>query len=225
MNDKQLSKVVAILGGTGREGQGLAYRWSKAGYRVVIGSRAAEKAIAVAREVRQRLGNGGEVEGMSNLDAANEAAIVVLTVPYAAHRDILTGIRTAVQGKLLVDATVPIVAGAAGKAWRPPAGSAAEEARQILGDGTEVVAAFHSVSHQLLLQDGAIDCDVLVTGTSKQARNSALALVAAAGLRGWDAGALENSSVSEGLASVLIHINKQRGSKHAGLKITGAEQS
>ena len=106
----------------------------------------------------------------------------------------------------------------------PAAGSAAQEAREILGSGVEIAAAFHNISYEHLLQDRAVDCDVLVTGTSKESRDAALRLVGAAGLKGWDAGALENSAVTEGLASVLIHMNKTYGSKHAGIRITGLER-
>lgn len=217
--------IVAVIGGTGKEGSGLAYRWGKAGYPVIVGSRAAEKASIAAGEIGELVGNPSAVSGAPNHEAARRASIVVLTVPYAAHREILESIKPALKGKLLIDATVPLVPGNVSRAQMPPAGSAAQEARQILGDGAEVAAAFHNVSHELLLQEGSIDCDVLVTGTSRQARSSALELVAAAGLRGWDAGPLENAAVSEGLASVLIHINKRYSSRHAGFRVTGVEQT
>ncbi len=103
----------------------------------------------------------------------------------------------------------------------PEAGSAAQEAKQILGEGVEVAAAFQNISHEYLLQDKTMDCDVLVTGTSKDTRDEALRLVTAVGLRGWDAGPIENSVVIEGLTSVLININRRYGSTHAGIKITG----
>jgi predicted dinucleotide-binding enzyme len=106
----------------------------------------------------------------------------------------------------------------------PPAGSAAQEAKEIVGEGVEVVAAFQNVSYEHLLGESDVECDVLVTGTSKDARLEAIKLVEAAGLIGWDAGPIENSVVAEGLTSVLIHINKQYGSTHAGIKITGANR-
>lgn len=215
--------TIAVVGGTGKEGKGLAYRWSKAGYRVIIGSRAADKAAAAAAEIDQMLAGKSMASGMSNLQAASEASIIALTVPYSAHREMLESIRPALAGKLLIDATVPLVPGKVSKAQMPAAGSAAQEARGILGHGVEIAAAFHTISYEHLLQDRAVDCDVLVTGTSKDSRDAALRLVAAAGLRGWDAGALENSAVTEGLASVLIHLNKTYGSNHAGIRITGLE--
>ncbi|MFH1184400.1 MAG: NADPH-dependent F420 reductase [Chloroflexota bacterium] len=216
--------AIAVVGGTGKEGKGLAYRWSKAGYPVIIGSRSPEKAAATAQELQQLLAAGIPATGASNLEAASMAAVVVLTVPHEAHAEILGSIRPAMHGKLLVDATVPLQAGKPTRVHMPPAGSAAQEARRILGEGSEVAAAFHTISHDHLFKNDPIDCDVLVTGTSSEARAQALRLVTAAGLRGWDAGPLENSSVSEGLTSVLIHINKKYGMRHAGIKITGAEQ-
>lgn len=211
--------TVALIGGTGKEGRGLAFRWCKAGYQVFVGSRSEERATSTANELGQ-LVPGSRVYGVSNVEAAEKSANIVLTVPYSAHRETLEMIRAAMGGKLLVDATVPLVSGRVTRVQMPPAGSAAQEAREILGDGVEVAAAFHTISHELLLGDEPIDCDVLVTGTSADARDRALALVAAAGLRGWDAGPLENSSVSEGLTSVLIHINKKYGSRRAGIVIT-----
>ena len=223
--DPSILLTVAVLGGTGKEGKGLAYRWAKAGYQVLIGSRMPEKAIAAASEIVQLLEGSGSVVGMSNLEAAQQANIVVLTIPYAAHRDTLETVKDALKGKILIDVTVPLVPPKVSKVQMPPAGSAAQEAKQILGEGAEVASAFQNISHEHLLQDEDVECDVLVTGTSKEARNETLKLVAAAGLAGWDAGPIENSVVIEGLTSVLININKQYGSTHAGIKITGANKS
>jgi NADPH-dependent F420 reductase len=222
MVKEALLLTIAVLGGTGKEGKGLAYRWAKAGYRVLIGSRASERAIKAASEIIERLEGSSSVVGTTNRDAAEQADIVVLTVPYAAHRETLEGLKDALKGKLLVDVTVPLVPPKLSKVQMPPAGSAAQEARQIVGDDVEVAAAFQNVSHEHLLEDEEIECDVLVTGTSKKARAEVLTLVEAAGLIGWDAGPIENSVVVEGLTSVLININKRYGSKHAGIKITGA---
>ncbi len=224
MSETSVLLTIAVLGGTGKEGKGLAFRWAKAGYRVIIGSRSSNRAIAAASEVTQLLDGASSTVGMSNLEAAQEANIVVLTVPYSAHRETLESVKSELQGKLLVDVTVPLVPPNVSKVQMPAAGSAAQEAQQILGEGTRVAAAFHGISHEYLLQDGTVDCDVLVTGTSKEARNEALKLVAAAGLTGWDAGPLENSVVAEGLTSVLIHINKRYGSTHAGIRITGVDR-
>jgi NADPH-dependent F420 reductase len=224
MDKPTLLLTVAVLGGTGKEGKGLAYRWAKAGYQVLIGSRSSEKAVTAASEILELLDGSGTVIGMSNEEAAQQANIVVLTVPYSAHRSTLESIKDVLQGKLFIDVTVPLVPPKVSKVQMPPAGSAAQEAREILGEGVEVVAAFQNISHEHLFDEHNIDCDVLVTGSSKAARQEALKLVEAAGLIGWDAGPIENSVVVEGLTSVLIYINKQYGSTHAGIKITSADR-
>jgi NADPH-dependent F420 reductase len=221
MDNESLMLTIAVLGGTGKEGKGLAYRWAKAGYRVLIGSRLSERAVTVASEIMQLLEGSSSVVGTTNLEAAQQSDIIVLTVPYAAHRPTLESVKDALKGKLLIDTTVPLVPPKVTKVQMPSAGSAAQEAKEIVGDDVQVVAAFQNVSHELLLGEEDIECDVLVTGTSKNARTEALRLVEAAGLTGWDAGPIENSVVVEGLASVLIYINKQYGSTHAGIKITG----
>lgn len=213
--------TIAVLGGTGKEGKGLAFRWAKAGYKVIIGSRMPEKAQAAAAEVSEMLDRKASIEGLDNLSAAQKADIAVLTVPYSAHRDTLLGLKNALQGKILVDVTVPLVPPKVTKVQMPPAGSAAQEAVEILGEGVQVVDAFQNISFEHLIHGEEVPCDVLVTGTSKAAREEVLKLVEAAGLTGWDAGPIENSVVVEGLTSILIYINKQYGATHAGIKITG----
>jgi NADPH-dependent F420 reductase len=167
------------------------------------------------------LEGSSSVVGTTNLEAAEQADIVVLTVPYAAHRDTLESVKGSLKGKILVDVTAPLVPPKVSKVQMPAAGSAAQEAKEIVGEDVEVVAAFQSVSHEHLLGEEAIECDVLVTGTSKRARAEVIRLVEAADLIGWDAGPIENSVVVEGLTSVLININRMYGSKHAGIRITG----
>ena len=221
MTDSSILLTIAVLGGTGKEGKGLAYRWAKAGYRVLIGSRAEEKAISAAAEIVGLLDGASSTVGMSNLEAAKQANIVVLTVPYAAHRATLESVKDVLKGKILIDVTVPLVPPKVTKVQMPAAGSAEQEAKQIVGDDVEVVAAFQNISYEHLMGEGGAECDVLVTGSSKDARGEALKLVEAAGLNGWDAGPIENSVVVEGLTSVLININKQYGSTHAGIRITG----
>ena len=225
LSDEPILIGIAVLGGTGKEGKGLAYRWAKAGYRVLIGSRTPEKAVTVASEIMELLEGSSSVVGATNLEAARQANIVVITVPYSAHRETLESVRDALKGKLLVDVTVPLMPPKVSKVQMPAAGSAAQEAREILGEDVEVTSAFQNVSHENLLEEGDVNCDVLVTGTSKEARAETLMLVEAAGLTGWDAGPIENSVVAEGLTSVLININKQYGSTHAGIKITGASRN
>jgi NADPH-dependent F420 reductase len=224
MSDSSLVLGIAILGGTGKEGKGLAYRWGKAGYHIHIGSRDSSKAQAAAKEVTDLLGGEAIIEGLDNIEAARKANIIVITVPYTAHNDTLESVKAELKGKILVDVTVPLIPPKVSTVQMPAAGSAAQEARQIVGDDVQVCAAFQNVSHEHLLESRNDDCDVLVTGTSKEARGEVLKLVEAAGLRGWDAGPLENSVVLEGLTSVLIGINKKYGSTHAGIKITGVNR-
>jgi NADPH-dependent F420 reductase len=165
------------------------------------------------------------IEGRTNLEAAQTADIVVLTVPYSAHRETLEGVKDAMQGKILIDVTVPLVPPKVTKVQMPPAGSAAQEAHEILGENVQVTSAFQNISYEHLLHDGPVECDVLVTGTSKEARLETLKLVSAAGLTGWDAGPIENSMVVEGMTSVLIGINKQLGLNSVGIKIIGLQNS
>ena len=224
MTDKSLLLTIAILGGTGKEGKGLAYRWAKAGYKVLIGSRTPPKAVAVAQELGDLLGEHASFNGMANAEAAQKADIVVLTVPYSAHNSTLEGVKEFIQGKLFIDVTVPLVPPKVSTVHVVEAGSAAQEASEILGDGIEVCAAFQNISHEYLLGNEDVACDVLVTGTSKDARAETIKLVEAAGLSGWDAGPIENSIVVEGLTSVLIGINKKYDSTHAGITITGVKK-
>jgi NADPH-dependent F420 reductase len=221
MSDQSRILSIAVLGGTGKEGKGLSYRWAKAGYRILIGSRTPEKARAAANELLNLAGVKTVIEGMANLDAAQQADIVVLTVPYVAHRNTLENVKKALAGKILIDVTVPLVPPKVTRVQMPPAGSAAQEAHEILGENVQVTSAFQNISHERLLREEDVGCDVLVTGTSKEARAETLKLVAAAGLTGWDAGSIENSMVVEGLTSVLIGINKRYGSTSAGIRIAG----
>ena len=167
------------------------------------------------------LGGKAFIEGTTNFKAVQAADIVAITVPYAAHRETLESVKEALQGKILIDVTVPLIPPKVTKVQMPPAGSAAQEALEILGKDAQVTSAFQNISHEHLLRDEPVECDVLVTGTSKEARSETLKLVAAAGLTGWDAGPIENSAVVEGMTSILIGINKQYSIMSAGIKITG----
>ncbi len=218
---ESIAQKIAIIGGTGKEGKGLAYRWAKAGYTILIGSRVREKALATVAELKEKLGQSVQMEGMTNQEAAEKADIVVLTVPYAAHQETLISIREQVQGKIFIDVTVPLVPPKVTRVHIPPAGSAAQEAQNILGPDVQVVSAFQNISYEHLLNDHEVDCDVLVCGGTRAARAEVIKLVEAAGLTGWDAGPIENSIVAEGLTSILIGINKQYGVESAGIRITG----
>jgi len=216
-----MKETIAIIGGTGNEGKGLAYRWSRAGYKIIIGSRKLEKAQIASAEIKSLVGENYIIEGKVNTEAATNGDIVVLTVPFHAHREILISIRDYVQGKIFVDVTVPIIPPLVTKVQLPSIGSAAQEAQQLLGSGVYVVSAFQNISYDLLIKDREVECDVLVCSHSVEAKQKVMQLVSDAGLVGWDAGPLENSCVAEGLTSILIGINKQYGIKNAGIKITG----
>ena len=221
MTNSPTQITIAVLGGTGKEGKGLAYRWAKAGYRILIGSRVPERAQATSVELTNLLDRKVSIEGVSNLAAAQRGDIIVMTVPYAVHRETLEMVKNALKGKILIDVTVPLVPPKVTKVQMPLAGSAAQEAHEILGEDVQVTSAFQNISYEYLFDDEPVTCDVLVSGTSKEARVETLKLVAAAGLTGWDAGPIENSVIAEGLTSVLIGINKQYGSNSAGIRITG----
>ena len=217
-------KRVAVIGGTGKEGSGLAMRWARAGYEVIIGSRSAEKGVRVAAELNERAGVS-TIRGTDNASAAREGEVVVLTVPYSAHKATLAQIKDEVQGKVLVDVTVPLKPPNVTVVYIPEGGSATQEAQDFLGDGVKVVAAFQNISAAHLKDpEHAIDCDVLVCGDDKAAKQVAITLANAAGMRGIDAGPLANAVVVEGLTPVLIGINKRYKARGAGIRITGIEE-
>jgi hypothetical protein len=216
-----MTYTIAILGGTGHEGSGLALRWARAGHRILVGSRDPLKAEAAAAELNQRL-DLQAVRGADNVTAAGAAEIVVLTVPYAAHAATLTAVKDAVQGKILVDVTVPLVPPKVSRVQLPAGGSASLEAQALLGPDVRVVTAFQNISAEHLKDpDLAIDCDVLVCGDDKDAKQTVIALAQDAGMAAWDAGPLANSVVPEGLTSVLIGLNIRYKVKSSGIKLTG----
>ncbi len=218
-------EAIAIVGGTGKEGKGLAYRWAKAGHEIFIGSRNLEKAQTAATEINQLLhDNERPVLGLINFEAVRKANIVVITVPYQAHREILMNLKEDLKSKIAVDVTVPLVPPHVTRVQIPKEGSTAVEAQKILGPEVYVVSAFQNISYDLLLKNQSVDCDVLISSNNPDARQQVINLAEDAGLTGWDAGPLENSIVAEGLTSILIGINKKYGSKSAGIKITGVKR-
>jgi NADPH-dependent F420 reductase len=213
--------VIAVVGGSGAEGSGLALRWAHAGYRVLLGSRTVEKAQAAASALNAKL-SAARIEGLANPDAAARADIVVLTVPYAAQLPTLRELKGELAGKILVDVTVPLVPPKVARVQLPAGGSAVEIAQQELGSAVRVVGAFQNVSaHHLMELGHAVECDVLVCGDDKEARERVVALVGALGLRGLHAGPLANSAAAEALTSVLIFMNRHYKSPGAGIRITG----
>ncbi|MBI9049534.1 MAG: NADPH-dependent F420 reductase [Anaerolineaceae bacterium] len=216
------NKTIAIIGGTGNEGKGLAYRWAKSGMSVIIGSRTLEKAQKAVEEIAQMSKEKAfSLSAMENMEAAASADIIVLTVPYKVHATMIQTIAPHCIGKIVVDVTVPLNPPKVTKVYVPDAGSAAQEAQIILGDEVSVVAAFQNVSFEHLLSDNEINCDVLVSGKGKISRSVVIQLVELAGMIGWDAGPIENSVVVEGLTSILIGINKENGVKSSGIRISG----
>jgi 8-hydroxy-5-deazaflavin:NADPH oxidoreductase len=213
--------AIAILGGTGAEGRGLALRWANAGHAVILGSRAEDKAKQVAAELAAQIAPK-TVEGAANRAAAARAAIVVLTVPYAAQRATVEEVRAELAGKILIDVTVPLVPPRVSRVQLPGDGSAVEAMQKLLGESTRVVSAFQNVSaHYLSDLERTIECDVLVCGDDKDAREAAVQLAKDAGLRGVHAGVLANSVAAEALTSVLIAINRHYKVPAAGIRITG----
>ena len=218
MTESKLS-TLAILGGTGKEGTGLALRWAKNGYPIIIGSRQLEKAEAAAQKLSEELPEG-VFKGLANEEAAQEADINVLTVVQEAHQSALRSLKDALKGKILVDATARVEF----RNPKPPAPpSAGQIAQEILGPDVKVVAAFQNVPAHALKKnlDRQLDFDVMVFGDDTQAAEEVIALVDGADMRGYYAGGLENAVVLEGLVAVLININKYYKIKTASIKLTG----
>lgn len=220
MTDHQTMRI-AVLGGTGKEGSGLAMRWAMNGYNIIIGSRDGERAAAHASEMNTKLGKK-QVVGMGNPEAATQADLVVLSVPYAAHRATLESVKEQLQGKVLVDITVPLQPPKVRTVHLPEGKSAALEAQALLGEGVKVVAAFQNVSaEQLVDPKHGVDCDVLVCSNNAESRAIVIKLVEATGMKGVDAGSLANAVAVEALTPVLLWINKAYGVKGSGIRITG----
>jgi NADPH-dependent F420 reductase len=209
--------TLAIVGGTGALGGGLARRWAAAGYPVIIGSRTADKAAAAARAIAA----GTAVRGAANADAAQAGDVVLLAVPWASHAEILDEIKPHLAGKIVIDATVPLVPPKVARVQLPAETSAALAAQKKLGETARVVAAFHNVAASKLQTGDEIDCDVLVFGDASEDRAAVIALAGAAGLRGIHAGPLANAVAAEALTSVLIGINRHYKVPGAGIRITG----
>ncbi len=211
---------IAILGGTGREGRGLALRWAKAGHDVVVGSRDAARAAQAAQELS---GLGcGTVRGGDYAAALEDAEVVVVSVPYAAHGDLLTTLKPSLVDRLVLDITVPLRPPKVQVVSLPPGQAAALEARAILGPECRLVSALHHVSSAHLADPAhGIDCDVLVCSDHDDARAQILRLVGDLGLRGLDAGPLANAVALESLTPVLLHLNKRYKTQGTGIRFTG----
>ncbi|WP_114954853.1 NADPH-dependent F420 reductase [Sphingosinicella terrae] len=213
--------VLAVLGGTGKEGRGLALRWAHAGYPVVVGSRSPERAREAAAGLNDRLGRTAVV-GTGNEEAARQGEIVILAVPYSVQLPTAEEVAPALPGKILIDVTVPLVPPAVSRVQLPSAGSAVLALQARLGSGVRVVSAFQNISAEHLQSlDHPIDCDVLVCGDDPAAAETVVAMAAEIGMRAFHAGPLANSAATEAMTSVLIALNRRYKARSAGIRITG----
>ncbi len=219
-----MGRKIAIVGGTGPEGRGLALRWARAGESIIIGSRDAGRAESAATQIAQLTGKS--VEGMENSAAVAATELVVLTVPFSGQADLLKQLKPAFRpGTVLIDATVPLAASVGGRptqvlgVWQ---GSAAQQAAELAPKGMTVAAAFHNVSAELLNGDQSIDCDVIACSDDDAARQVAMDLARKLpGVRAWDGGKLENARIVEQITALLIALNIRHKVHSAGIRITG----
>ena len=211
---------IALIGGTGALGAAIARRLAKAGESVIVGSRDSAKAAAAAAALQGETGR--PVQGLGNAEAAAAASIIIVTVPFASQEATLADIAAGCRGKIVVDTTVPLMPPKVMRVQLPSEGSAAVRAQKLLGEGVTVVSAFHNVAAHKLATDAPVECDVLVFGDERAAREQVLRLVTQCGLRGLHGGALVNSAAAEALTSVLIFLNKTYAVDGAGVRITGS---
>jgi NADPH-dependent F420 reductase len=211
---------IGIVGGTGKEGTGLAIRWAKAGHEVVLGSRDGERGRLRAEELSRE--HEIRLAGSDNAGCCDGAEVVLLSVPYSGHEATCVELRAALAGKVVIDLTVPLKPPNVREVNLPTGSAAALEAQTALGPDAHVVAALHHISSVHLGDaDHTFDCDVLVCGDDAEARDTVIALVGDLGLRGIDAGKLKNAVALESLTPVLLHINKRYKAEGAGIRITG----
>jgi len=221
---KTLSKHIAILGGTGALGSGLALRWAQAGHQVTLGSRDGARAAEVATQLSQKVNR--KITGTSNEEAAAGAELVVITVPYASHEAIINSVQNHLTGKILIDVTVPLKPPKVRTVQLPEGGSVAKALQEKLGDSVKVVSAFQNVAATHLADlDHDIDCDVLVCGNDAEARAQVVELANDASMKAWHGGRIDNSAVAEALTSLLIFINGSYKIDGAGIRITGTPAS
>ena len=216
--------VIAILGGTGAQGSALALRWANAGYSIVIGSRSPQKAIQVCNRISAAVKHAN-ISFEDNQIAAEKGDVVVLSVPYASQRSTVESVRAALDGKILIDTTVPLVPPKVARVQLPDGGSAVAAIQSMLGESVKVVSAFQNVAaHVLDDLSSTVDCDVLVCGNDIEARETVIELAAAIGVRAIHAGSIANSAAAEALTSVLISINSRYKLRGAGIRITGLNE-
>ena len=220
-----MMRPIAVLGGTGPEGFGLALRWAQAGETVIIGSRDALRAQSAADKIKQRAGPSAKISGVENVAACAAADLLVLTVPFESHAAMLKNLKPALRpGSIVVDATVPLAASVGGRASRTLGvwqGSAAQETAELVPTGVAVVAAFQNVGSEMLDAEGPVDCDVIVCSDDAEANRTVRRLAGRIpGVRPIDGGKLENARILEQITALMIGLNiRHKG--HSGIRITG----
>jgi NADPH-dependent F420 reductase len=219
------SRPIAILGGTGPAGMGVALRWARVGESIIIGSRDARRAQESANDINEKIGGQGRVSGMENSAACAAADLLVLTVPFEGQATLLKQLKPAIRpGSILIDATVALAASVGGRASRTLGvwqGSSAQQAAELVPKGVSVAAAFHNLSAELLNGDDPLDCDVIVCSDDTNAAQLTRALAAKIpGVRAIDGGKLENARILEQITALLVGLNiRHKG--HGGIRITG----
>jgi 8-hydroxy-5-deazaflavin:NADPH oxidoreductase len=221
-----MARKIGIVGGTGPEGSGLAYRWARAGEHIVIGSRDAQRATESAARLRQRIGGAAQIEGADNAAAVAQCEIVVLTVPFSGQAALLKQLKSVWKpGTVVIDTTVPLAATVGGAATRMLGvwqGSAAEQTKELLPAGVSVAAAFQNLGAELLASDDPVECDVLVCSDDEKAKQIAFELAGKIpGARALNGGKLENARIVESLTALLIGLNMRYKVHAAGIRFTG----
>jgi 8-hydroxy-5-deazaflavin:NADPH oxidoreductase len=221
-----MARKIGILGGTGPEGAGLAYRWARAGEQIVIGSRAAKRAAETASQLRARIGGTAQIEGADNAATVAQCEIVVLTVPFSGQATLLKQLKSLWKpGTIVIDTTVPLAATVGGSPTRMLGvwqGSAAEQTRELMPPGVSVAAAFHNLGAELLAGEGPVECDVLVCSDDDKAKQAAMELAEKIpGVRGLNGGKLENARIVESLTALLVGLNIRYKVHAAGIRFTG----
>ncbi len=221
-----MNSPIAIIGGTGPQGRGLAFQWAKAGETVIIGSRDDKRAATTAQELAQNIGSGAKISGTENSAACAATDLYVLTVPFDGQAELLKQLKPAMKaGSILIDATVPLAATVGGRPTRVLGvwqGSAAQQSAELVPKGVTVVGAFHNISAELLSGNADIDCDVIVCSDDENARKIASDLAEKIpGVRAIDGGKLENARIVEQITALLITLNIRHKVHSAGIRITG----
>jgi NADPH-dependent F420 reductase len=221
-----MSRKIGILGGTGPEGSGLAYRWARAGEEILIGSRDVQRAVETAAQLRGRIGGTAKIEGADNVATAAQCDVVVLTVPFGGCAALLKQLKSVWKpGTVVIDTTVPLAAGVGGAPTRMIGvwqGSAAEQTRELLPAGVALASAFHNLGAELLGQDEDVDCDILVCSDDERAKQIASELAGKIPeARAINGGKLENARIVESITALLIGINMRYKVHSAGIRFTG----